>query len=618
MKKSPIKTITALTLVGAFTFLLVAWNPSSSSFNSFQFGIQNPYVNIKSGVLLTNPVIKGTIADSTASTGTAGQVATSSGTGWGWSNAPAGGSAGFPLTVDGNAATFSVTNLSSVSGSNGAVIQFGGAPAGIASQLTRSDGTVLASIDTNGITKTNVIVDSSGGAKVQRIYNSRTNGFFNTINALDYGLSTTGDQTANLQAAINDATNSGYRVFIPAGTYTVNGTLIVKNCLLEGETPGSQSARGTILTAAAGANNIVFIPIGSGGTLIRNITFTSSSATGGATGITTSTNSATDTTNIRIEGCTFYQLTRAVYLNQANIIDINDCFVNDCFQGYWGTNNVNAVTIRGGHVYAVVGARVDSATCINWLAEGARFEQCSNAWRLNGLNTMTSIGCYYENNTNDFLANAVDSMALFNNEFGPTKSTNIVMVGCYFPLMQNNHFASAGPHYHIDGTTYGLVNVAPNYRGNTPNFIDSAITRQKLDGTNFVTTGGAYYGNGSGLTNVYETNLVQNILTPATATNTLPLYGGLWRLVVSGPGAITNLTGVTAGVYTYASYVLSNSLATPVTNWLNINAIAKGYDATNSAAALGINGYVVGAGKEVELLLTAEGINRTNWMLIRE
>lgn len=51
-----LKTVCAFALVGVFVTLLVAWNPSSQSFNNGQFSAPQFTVSIKDGVLITNPV----------------------------------------------------------------------------------------------------------------------------------------------------------------------------------------------------------------------------------------------------------------------------------------------------------------------------------------------------------------------------------------------------------------------------------------------------------------------------------------------------------------------------------------------------------------------------------
>lgn len=169
------------------------------------------------------------------------------------------------------------------------------------------------------------------------------------------------------------------------------------------------------------------------------------------------------------------------------------------------------------------------------------------------------------------------------------------------PSISQSNYISGGSMYSPSINGGALARLADT------NFVNSA--------TNDVLATAKTYTNETTL-RAYVTNLDQTILAPATATNTMPLYGGFFRIILSTPGAITNLTGITAGVYSSAIYETSNSLATTLTNYIQVNAIPMGSAATNSAVVLGLNGYVIAAHKVIRCLIDYSG--QTNWMIMSQ
>ena len=393
--------------------------------------------------------------------------------------------------------------MASMSG-GGSKIQLGGLPPGFGFQYTNSGMSSGATfgIDTNGNLQT---VASNGN----------TNGYIPTINVLLYGVTTNGDQTANVQTALTYATNLHQRVFFPAGHYLISGQLVVKNVEFEGESASSQSGGGTIFDCGAGVNNMIFVTPGSAGTVIRKISFVGNNASGGGTGITTSTNAASDTTDLKVEGCTFYHLARAIYLNRANVIDVQDNFFNDCTTGIWGTNNANAVTIRGGHFFDVVGIRVDDNTCINWTIIASRFENSSNACLATSMQLFNCIGNYFEANTNDFVMNGVfNANFLFNNAGTSFLTTNLLYTGVHGGLIFGNSFGASTPTYNVDTTSFNVHAFGNTFNG-TPSFKNGSASGTSNDGTNTVWFGiGGPIGNAIGLTNYMTNTLTQPGVVP--------------------------------------------------------------------------------------------------------
>lgn len=361
--------------------------------------------------------------------------------------------------------------------------------------------------------QTNFLEDSSGGAQMQRIFGGSTNGFMPAVNAIDYGLTTSGDQTAHIQAAVNAATNLGNRVIIPAGTYTVNGTITLwKGVELMGESPPLNNSFGTVLSPGAGANTMVFIPTGSAGTYIHNLAFVDGSAHNLATAISTSTNAnPVGTSNIKIENVSIYGLARGAYFNYSwDIQLINNSYstTTTCVQG---TNNVNAVDIWGGHFFGIYGVKCDGFACFAWNIHSV-FEVCSNAiFFANDCEQMNVTGCYAENNTNFVSANGTYALNIDHNEIDLTSSTNIVLVGCKFPYIGHNRFsATPSPSWDVDSTTYGL-RIDPSSFNGAPSWHNAAATSLILDGTNIFNTGGY-----SGLVNNKASLMSSNLPTSAT------------------------------------------------------------------------------------------------------
>ena len=450
-----------------------------------------------------------------------------------------------------------LTGMASMSG-GGSKIQFGGLPPGFGVQYTNSGMSSGATfgIDTNGNLQT---VASNGN----------TNGYIPTINVLLYGVTTNGDQTANVQTALTYATNLHQRVFFPAGHYLISGQLVVKNVEFEGESASSQSGGGTIFDCGAGVNNMIFVPLGSAGTLIKNITFIGNVAAGGGTGITTSTNAASDTTDLKVEGCTFYHLARAIYLNRANVIDVQDNFFNDCTTGIWGTNNANAVRIEGGHFFDVVGIRVDDNTCINWTIIASRFENSSNACLATSMQLFNCIGNYFEANTNDCVMNGVvNANFLFNNAGTSFLTTNLLYTGVHGGLIFGNSFGASTPTYNVDTTSFNVHAFGNTFNG-TPSFKNGSASGTSNDGTNTVWFGiGGPIGNAIGLTN-YMTN---TITQPGVVSPGSGHPNSSWSTDASGnPSWLTNLNGQSiTGSVAYAQFDASSFMTNGVQNSNNV------------------------------------------------
>lgn len=538
-------------------------------------------------------------------------------------------------------------------------------------------GVQLANVTDSQVTvQTNFQMSSVGGAKMQRIFSDgSTNGFMTVINALDYGVvpGAGGDQRALIQAALDAGLALNQTVYLPAGDYIISGSLYIGRQALVGDsTP--QSSFGTRLIVSGTNPAIIYKD---SGFLVRSIQIYGSATgyTGGGIGMAAAiTNYPSNTSYGTIEHCYIKKCAIGVYVNYGwTILMLND-YVQYSTIGIQATNYGNEIKIIGGNYIAnqiAFDLRGDGSHSVDSFYLNSDCEGNSNVFRIlgggSGVRSIRAVGCYFEGNTNVFYAAAGKSISVkdcfFGDTLGSTACTNLIFVGVNNVSVKDNYFFNGSCNLFTDTTSTGES--GNNFQESGGFFKIQSTAWKSTDSTNIVLTGGAYYGK-SALTNAagsadafmsdvlnatndlsgvlktrmdngtndllttaktftnettlraYVTNLDQTILTPATATNTMPLYGGFWRLVISTPAAITNLTGVTAGEYRYSTLVLSNSLGTDLTNYLLINAIPMGYAATNSVAILGKNAYVVPNKKQVRLLIDCEGINQTNWAIISQ
>ena len=292
-----------------------------------------------------------------------------------------------------------------------------------------------------------------------------TNGFLEVINAEDFGLTSSGDQSAVLQAAINAAAVFNQALYIPAGQYLVTTQLWVPRIRVFGDSVANGVATTKGTTLYTGNNAIPAMILNGLGQEIDHISFQGNGASNHGIGIMTDTNYATPTTGYSIHDCLFYNQEKGIKLEDtwdANIY--NNYFSQTTTYGIYSTNWANDIRVNGGHfasLYGIIHHGEGSNQAGRWDISSA-FEVCSNAIVFNGSgwSGVNIHDTYFEGNTNCIIAGNGKKITIQNNWFGSVLSggvnnTNIILVGTDHPTIINNYFYDSG--YNIDATTFGLV-----------------------------------------------------------------------------------------------------------------------------------------------------------------
>lgn len=505
-------------------------------------------------------------------------------------------------------------------------------------------------------TETNFLHNGSAGARFQMISQTGdTNGFLTVVNAGNYNLLTNSDNTAKIQLAIDTSTNYGGIVFIPHGTWNLNGQLnLWQGIQLWGEAPsGGTGGSGTVLYSAANnTTNVVMY----GKNTVWGITFQGDSRANG-TGIRSVPDTSNVAQNNTIHQCNFISISNGIVLNYSWDWKIENCLGVNNTHGVLMSNQCNDIQMSGNHwTGAYFGIKSLGLSYRQTYQDTV--EQCSNglyiATGVPGGNQDIMINLYGENCTNVAVINGASGIDFTGSEFvNNPNGTNIILVGVNGAKIAG-HFNDNTPAWDIDSASTSIT-FDPLFKNGAASFSTRAQTWRSWDGTNYVIKGGSYYGL-SALTNaagyalaglndvtntassysnglrtvtldwtnrsklyVDRTNVLDDIHAVATSTNTAQLYfgGASWLLVSATPCSITNIAGVTAGYETSGYFTVSNSTAAAFTNFMVVSGLkARGYDATNSAAVLGFNGFVVGAGSSVDVSIWARGINGTNYAIL--
>lgn len=429
---------------------------------------------------------------------------------------------------------------------------------------------------------TNWTMDSAGGAKMQRVYGGRTNGFMSVINARDYGLvATGGDQTAAIQAAITAATNSGLlSVYLPACTnvYTVNGLIIPSGVRLFGDSPKGVVGTGQGTTLYANNQNKPMLVIAGQNVEIEHISLYDDVVQPASVGILI-TNESALLQDFSLHDCTIKGFQRGIFMHYTWGGDIRNNMILQCNYGIDASNQVNAMHFS--HNYF---ANTNSV----WLHGDSNYKNTfdgvnefeafpsasftsSNGITMGGINQSTTFeNNYFEKITNGIVVNASYGTVIQNNAFiNCPGGTNIIITGAEGPVVTGNRATDQMPFINVDSTTYGMVYAFNDVRsGASVNL--SPINAYQNDTTNIVLrSAGSYYGqiasgavtNGSGSRVAYQsdvtgaTNEVTRQVTAATNETTLRVNGANIDGAINGQV----ITGAVSFVQFDASCFMTNS-----------------------------------------------------------
>lgn len=127
----------------------------------------------------------------------------------------------------------------------------------------------------------------------------------------------------------------------------------------------------------------------------------------------------------------------------------------------------------------------------------------------------------------------------------------------------------------------------------------------QFDGAANSTSASGFAGAGQSLTNLNSTNIVSQISTLASASNSVPLNNGPWFFVASTAFSITNVSLTVAAQMRFADIIASNQLATAITGYCTI-------PGAKFVGQISTNALVIAAGKEGHYHIEARGVNEVN------
>ena len=403
-------------------------------------------------------------AASTATNGTAGQVLSSSADGGVYWASPGGGSQ-TPWVGDINGAGFNLAAVNNLSATNQYFMK------------------------TNGFAFFN-----SSGALI------KTNGVINTINALDYGLSASGDQTANIQSAINAAVAVTGRLFIPAGNWTVNGQLTIGGkMMLEGESGPGQNFAGTTLYAGGTASNTAIV-LNSQQCAIRNISIVGDGRAYGRTGISTR-GDGTSTPYQIMENVTVTDMMVGISLTNTWNVDVIYPNLYRCSNGIAMLGNANAIHIIGGEINDMTNGiyAVSRDFGLNMVSISTTIEQCARAIYMTNATGNFNIrninikDCYFENDPAVIYmegnGRSIEGVSIEGCMFGFNNLTNIYLNTVTYPRIVGNDFTYPGINIIADGSSTQLYEQGNAYQANQSNQLASVVSSLMI-GTNIDLKGG--------------------------------------------------------------------------------------------------------------------------------
>lgn len=107
---------------------------------------------------------------------------------------------------------------------------------------------------------------------------------------------------------------------------------------------------------------------------------------------------------------------------------------------------------------------------------------------------------------------------------------------------------------------------------------------------------------------VNMTNFAQPLLTFASDSNAIVLNSGQYRYTAARAVGVTNIILPDTSHQWYATMTVTNPLGTTITNYCLVSGLSpEGYNATNAAAVIGFNAFVVPIGKSVDVTYKFDG-----------
>lgn len=457
------------------------------------------------------------------------------------------------------------TGIATLTGTNGATMQFGGTPPGVAFQLTNVNG-VLFQIDTNGVIQTNVTFGLFA-SKVQRIAAGTTNGFMNTWNIIDFGASPAlADNSTAIQNALNAASTNGGRVFIPAATnaYTCTSTInIPDGVTLEGETVPYGGGNGNA-SQIFNSSSAIVLTFGNG-CVVKNVLIQGSGVNGTQIGVV-NRYTTVGISGYQFEGCLIKNLAVGIVLSNTWDGFFPNNTVSACQRSVVFSNYANSITFVAGHYgssgygtsigFDIRGDDLQQKSNLSFI--GCVMEVSSNSFCLRGGGggwDNINISGYGEGSTNVIYASGGLNLNIDHFSFvqsGGTATTNIVLRGVKQVAMDHCYFFNSVA-FDADSATFGL-SFDKNYVESGVTWNNRATTSTIDDNTNVVYGGKTLWGNGNGLTNIPLSGLAQS----GAASGQVPKWNGsAWAATdvqgVTIPATITGTNFIANQFYTNKS-----------------------------------------------------------------
>lgn len=358
------------------------------------------------------------------------------------------------------------------------------------------------------------------------------------VAAPPYNAGKGGDDTVKIQSALDAAVNVNglgngrQRVFIPMGSYNINGSLVVHpKQTLEGE--GSQ---GSIVTYLSGGSLPVLILEAPGGQLVKGIYADGNKQFG--TGIRSTTNAAQATTDFKIENVKLNNFRYGIYLSNAWNVAIVSATASGCGDGISIQGTVNAVraqyaNLSGNTNGMYLNVSSGSGNQIS-LTDSTLESNAVGFYGTNAFGNMRALSLdrvYFEGNPYPVWLDGGAALFQFPSVtrcfFGTGAATNVVLRKCISPDISGYTF-NAVPALVADATCFDLNYHFMMEAGGS--ILDTSVSSTAA-GTNIVVRGG-YVSSDKGYV-----SLASNLVPPASVT------------VGASPFAWTNTTAVNVNVF---------------------------------------------------------------------